>query len=110
VSVSVNSVEVDVGSEVTNELSAARELLRQRAVAIGLLHGAAKEEAKVGQAIEELLAPEVVTPAPTEEECRRYYVAHPREFQSGDLVHAAHSVPGDAIRAGHEIRARQSRR
>ena len=107
--VSVNNVEVDVGSGITNELAAARELLRQRAVAIGLLDAATADEAKADQAIEELLAREVVTPAPTEEECRRYYETHPREFQSGDLVHARHilfqvtsSVPVPEIRARAE--------
>jgi peptidyl-prolyl cis-trans isomerase C len=107
--VSVNSVEVDVGSEITNELAAARELLRQRAVAIGLLDAARADKTKVDQAIEELLAREVVTPAPTEGECRRYYEGHSREFQSGDLVHARHilfqvtpSVPVPEIRARAE--------
>jgi peptidyl-prolyl cis-trans isomerase C len=107
--VSVNSVEVDVGSEITNELAAARELLRQRAVAIGLLEMATANEVRIDQAIEELLAREVVTPAPTEEECRRYYESHQREFQSGDLVHARHilfqvtpSVPIPEIRARAE--------
>ena len=89
-SVSVNGVEVTAGPETTSELSAARELLRQRAVAVGLLDEAATEEAAIEQAIEELLAREVVTPIPTDEECRRYYDAHPREFESGDLVHARH--------------------
>ena len=42
-SVSVNSVEVTAGPETTNELSAARELLRQRAVAVGLLDAATTE-------------------------------------------------------------------
>jgi peptidyl-prolyl cis-trans isomerase C len=109
VSISVNSVEVAVGSEKTNELAAVRELLRQRAVAIGLLDTAMVDEVKVDQAIEELLALEVVTPAPTEQECRRYYEAHPRQFQSGDLVHARHilfqvtpSVPVPEIRARAE--------
>ena len=89
-SVSVNGVDVTAGPETTSELSAARELLRQRAVAVGLLDEAATEEAATEQAIEELLAYEVVTPIPKEEECRRYYDAHPREFESGDLVHARH--------------------
>jgi peptidyl-prolyl cis-trans isomerase C len=108
-SVSVNSIEVAVGSETTNELAAARELLRQRAIAVGLLGAATADEAKVVQAIEELLAREVSTPAPTEEECRRYYESHPREFRSGDLVHARHilfqvtpSVPVPEIRARAE--------
>lgn len=89
-SVSVNGVDVTAGPETTSELSAARELLRQRAVAVSLLDEAATEEAATEQAIEELLAREVVTPIPKEEECRRYYDAHPREFESGDLVHARH--------------------
>ncbi len=89
-SVSVNGVKVTAGPETTSELTAARELLRQRAVAVGLLDEASTEEAAIDQAIEALLAREVVTPSPTEEECRRYYDAHPREFDSGDLVHARH--------------------
>jgi len=89
-SVSVNGVEVVPGSDATGELSAARELLRQRAVALGILDGASTDEAAVEQAIEELLEREVVTPAPTDEECRRYYAAHRLEFVSGDLVHARH--------------------
>ena len=89
-SLSVNGVEVTAGPEMTSELGAARELLRQRAVAIGLLSGASAEEGAIEQAIEELLAQEVVTPTPTEEDSRRYYDAHPREFESGDLVHARH--------------------
>jgi peptidyl-prolyl cis-trans isomerase C len=36
------------------------------------------------------MAREVVVPAPTEEECQRYYEAHPQDFRSGDLVHARH--------------------
>lgn len=89
-SVSVNGVEVTARPEATDELTAARELLRQRAVTVGILDAASIDEAATEQAIEELLAREVVTPNPTEEECRRYYDAHPREFESGDLVHARH--------------------
>ena len=89
-SVSVNGVDVRVEPKTTGELAAARELLRQRAVALGILDEASTEGAAIEQAIEELLAREVVTPTPTEEECRRYYEAHPHEFESGDLVHARH--------------------
>lgn len=88
--ISVNGIDVTVGPETTNELTAARELLRQRAVAAGLLGEASTEDAVTDRAIEELLAREVATPTPTEEECRRYYGAHPHEFESGDLVHARH--------------------
>ena len=71
-------------------MAAARELLRQRAVQVGLLEPGETGETTVGEALEALLAREVVTPEPTEEECRRYYEGHPQEFQSGDLVHARH--------------------
>jgi peptidyl-prolyl cis-trans isomerase C len=108
-SVSVNGVEVAARPEATDELTAARELLRQRAVAIGVLDAAATDEGATDRAIEELLAREVLTPAPTDEECRRYYDGHPREFESGDLVHARHilfqvtpSAPVPEIRARAE--------
>ncbi len=89
-SVSVNGVEIAVEPDGSSELVAARELLRQRAVAVGLLAGNANESTAIDAAIEALLEREVVTPSPTDDECRRYYEGHPREFQSGDLVHARH--------------------
>lgn len=89
--VTVNGIEIPVGSGGPAELAAARELLRQRAVEVGLLGPATTEEEEtVDAAIETLLAREVVTPSPGDEECRRYYEGHRREFQSGDLVHARH--------------------
>jgi peptidyl-prolyl cis-trans isomerase C len=106
---SVNGVEIIAGEETPDELAAVRELLRQRAVEVGLLDRGASEGAAIEQALEVLLAREVVTPEPTEEECRRYYEGHPQEFQSGDLVHARHilfqvtqSVPVPEIRARAE--------
>ncbi len=42
-SVSVNGVDVTAGPETTSELSAARELLRQRAVAVGILDAGSTE-------------------------------------------------------------------
>jgi len=89
-SVSVNGVDVAVGPEANGEFGAARELLRQRAIAVGILDAASIVAAIIDQAIEELIAREVVTPTPTEEECRRYYDTHPEEFASGDLVHVRH--------------------
>jgi peptidyl-prolyl cis-trans isomerase C len=88
--ISVNSLEIDVAPGASGELTAARELLRQRAVVVGLLAAGMRTEAVIDESIEALLAQEVVTPSPTAEECRRYYEGHPREFQSGDLVHARH--------------------
>lgn len=88
--VSINNVDVAVGPHETDAFAAAHELLRQRAVALGLLDAAARDAAAIDAAIEALLAREVATPSPTEEECLRYYEAHPREFVSGELVHARH--------------------
>lgn len=108
-SVLVNGIDVTIEKDMTGELAAARELLRQRALAIGLLKEKSIDEKSVDQAIEELLAREVVIPEPTEEECRRYYELHPKEFESGELVHARHilfqvtpSVRIPAIRARAE--------
>jgi peptidyl-prolyl cis-trans isomerase C len=88
--VTVNGIEIAVGSDEPAELAAARELLRQRAVEAGFLDGETADDDEIGQRIEALLAREVVTPSPDEEECRRYYESHQREFQSGDLVHVRH--------------------
>lgn len=84
----VNGIEIAVDGPA--ELSAARELLRQRAVEVDLLGSTVTDEETVDAAIETLLGREVVTPSPGDEECRRYYEGHRREFQSGDLVHARH--------------------
>jgi peptidyl-prolyl cis-trans isomerase C len=87
---SVNGIAVAVEADRPAEWAAAQELLRQRAVAVGLLDPSVEDEAAVESAIEALLEKEVVTPAPTEAECRRYYEQNPAEFESGDLVHARH--------------------
>jgi peptidyl-prolyl cis-trans isomerase C len=87
---SVNGMAVAVEAGQPAEFAAARELMRQRAVAIGLLDPIAEDEEAVERAIEALLEKEVVTPQPTEAECRRYYEQNPAEFESGDLVHVRH--------------------
>jgi peptidyl-prolyl cis-trans isomerase C len=87
---SVNGMAVAVEADAPAEFAAARELLRQRAVAIGLLDAVAEDDTTVDEAIEALLEKEVVTPVPTEAECRRYYEQNPAEFENGDLVHARH--------------------
>jgi peptidyl-prolyl cis-trans isomerase C len=89
-SISVNGIDVAIAADMSPELAAARELLRQRALALGMLDASTTDEAAIDEAIEELLAREVAAPSPTEDECRRYYEAHPQEFQSGDLVHCRH--------------------
>ncbi len=87
--ISVNGVAVDPAGSPSPELAAARELLRQRAVALGLAPEDA-DDAAAAAAIEALLDAEVQTPTPAEAECRRYYDAHQDRFRSGDIVHARH--------------------
>jgi peptidyl-prolyl cis-trans isomerase C len=87
---SVNGMAVAVEADAPAEFAAARELLRQRAVATGLLGSAIEDEETIEAAIEKLLEKEVTTPQPTDAECRRYYEQNPAEFESGDLVHARH--------------------
>jgi peptidyl-prolyl cis-trans isomerase C len=87
---SINGMAVAVDADAPAEFAAARELLRQRAVAIGLLDPADEDERAIEAAIEKLLEKEAATPQPTEAECRRYYERNQAEFESGDLVHARH--------------------
>lgn len=105
--ISVNGVTVD-SSHSSPELATVHELLRQRAVALGVLPPEAEEDA-IMAGIERLLDIEVKTPSPTEAEIRRFYEAHADEFRSGDLVFARHILfqvaPGshlDLIRAQAE--------
>jgi peptidyl-prolyl cis-trans isomerase C len=88
--VTVNGIAVTDDGDAPAALLAAQELLRQRAVETGLLDAGTSDEAEIAKATEALLAREVMTPTPGEEECRRYYEANPAEFVSGDLVHARH--------------------
>ena len=76
-SVSVNGVDVTIEGDMTAETAAARELLRQRALALGLLEDAVTDEETVEGALEELLLREVAIPDATEDECRRYYESQP---------------------------------
>jgi len=98
-SVTVNGVEVDAGGWPSPEVAAIRELLRQRASALGMLSAADSEN--IEGAIERLLAIEVRVPTPTEAECRRHYETHRKDFHSGDLVQARHILfqvtPGVSI-------------
>lgn len=98
--ISINGIAVDPAPWPTPELAAVRELLRQRAVAVGLLAPGVDQEEE-GAAIEALLEREVTTPEPSEEECRRFYDAHPGAFRSGDLIFARHILfqitPGSPV-------------
>lgn len=107
--ITVNGVAVDAAGHASPQAAAVRELLRQRAVAAGF--GAANLSGEEADAsIERLLETEVATPEPGEEECRRYYDAHPAEFTSGELAFARHilfqvtpGAPVPAIRAKAEL-------
>ena len=107
--ISVNGVVVDAAGRASPEAAAVRELLRQRALAAGLAAGETTG-AETDAAIERLLEAEVSTPEPGEEECRRYYDAHPAEITSGELAFARHilfqvtpGAPVPAIRAKAEL-------
>jgi peptidyl-prolyl cis-trans isomerase C len=64
-----------------------RELLAQRAVATGLLASGADLD---DETVDRLLELECTTPAPSVEECQRYYAANMQNFRSPDLVLARH--------------------
>jgi peptidyl-prolyl cis-trans isomerase C len=87
---SVNGITLAVEGDASAELTAVRELFRQRAVDLGLLDPGTDDDATIRAAIETLLEKEVATPVATEAECRRYYEQNPGEFESGDLVYARH--------------------
>jgi peptidyl-prolyl cis-trans isomerase C len=87
--VSVNGVAVDVEGHPTPKAAAARELLRQEAARAGFV-AAGADAAAAEAGIERLLDEAVRVPEPSRDECRRYYDAHSREFESGALVAARH--------------------
>ncbi len=105
----VNAIRVATARFPSAEAAAVHELLRQRAVFLGLVSDGG-EAPQVEEALERLLEAEAAGASPSEEECRRYYDAHPEEFTSGELVFARHilfqvtpgvSVP--ALRAKAEL-------
>jgi peptidyl-prolyl cis-trans isomerase C len=106
--ITVNGVAVDVEGHPSAQAAAARELLRQRAVAVGLVRADAAG-AETDTAVERLLEREVTIPEAGEEECRRYHESHGAEFTSGELAFARHilfqvtpGAPLPAIRAQAE--------
>ncbi|WAL85092.1 peptidylprolyl isomerase [Pandoraea sp. XJJ-1] len=74
---------------------AIRELVRQRAVELGLPIDADRPDAMA----DAVFAKEVATPVATAEESRRYYEQHRDRFTSGELVHASHILFGVTGRA-----------
>jgi len=107
--ISINGVSVGTAEFPSPHAAAAHELLRQRALSLGMVTGDADAEA-VDAAIERLLEREVKTPEPTETECRQYYDANAKRFVSGELVAARHilfqltpGAPVNALRAKAEL-------
>jgi len=103
-----------------DDLSVIRDLLRERAIEVGLCAESAGDE-EVDSAIEALLEREVIVPSPTGEECRRWYDTHLDEFVAGELVFARHILfavtprtPVEALRQKaeqtlHELRQHPER-
>jgi peptidyl-prolyl cis-trans isomerase C len=84
------------------------ELLRQRAVAAGLLDAADEPVAgatteAAGAAIEALIERELERPAADEPTCRRYHAANPARFAAGERVRLRHvlfaATPGVDVAA-----------
>ena len=84
------------------------ELLRQRAVAQGLLAPHAGDLApELGEAerlvLEAMVDAEVHSPEPQEEECQRYHQAHTAQFTVGQVLHVRHILfavtPGINVQA-----------
>ena len=92
---------------------ACSELLRQAAIAAGLLAaddpepqaGAMSEAASA--AIEDLLDHELQLPEPSEEACRRHHAAHAARYAAGERVHARHVL--FAVTPGVEVAALRQR-
>ena len=64
-----------------------RELLRQRAVALGMLD---EHMLLDDAAVDALLARELNVPQSTRADCERYYRQHPARFRRNDIVYASH--------------------
>ena len=124
----VNDIEIATADEVLDEEAlrqrACTELLRQRAIGLGLLaaddptprDGAISQAAS--EAIEALIAQELAGPEPDETACRRHYDANARHYAQGERLQLRHVLfavtPGVDVgllrqRAeGHLIRLRAS--
>lgn len=97
---------------------AIRELLLQRARAIGLVKpDQPLDDAACDAVIEALRTREAPTPEPGEAECRRLYEAQRARFRSGDLVEARHilfavtpAAPVETVRRQAEATLKQARR
>jgi len=78
--------DIDPDNEARRAL-AIRELLRQRAVALGMLD---EQSPLDDTAFDALIARELHVPQPTRADCERYYSQHPARFRRNDIVYASH--------------------
>ena len=87
-----------------------RELLRQRAQALGMpVSAGAEASAADDELIETLIDREATVPEPGEAECRRFYAANPARFTHGEVAEVRHilfavtpGAPLNALRARAE--------
>ncbi len=114
---SINGVALNTAAEAlsADELRqrACTELLRQAAVAEGLLAGGdvpgtdgILSEAAT-QAIETLLERKLTIPDPSDEECQRHYAANPSRYATGERVRARHIL--FAVTQGVDVVALRNR-
>ncbi|HJU23582.1 MAG TPA: peptidylprolyl isomerase [Casimicrobiaceae bacterium] len=82
------------------DFAAVRELLSQRAIREGLCAAGAPRD-DVDAAIETLLSHDVAVPAPTVDECRRWYERHASAHCAGELAFVRHIL--FAVTAGTPI-------
>jgi len=92
---------------------ACTELLRQAAIADGLLDGADPApgdgaiSTAASAAIDAWLERELQLPEPSEEACRRHHAAHPARYRSGERVRARHIL--FAVTPGTDVVALRNR-
>ena len=113
----INAVALNSANETLSDdelrQRACSELLRQAAIATGLLpecdvagtDGVLSEEAS--SAIETLLEQNLVIPEPSEDECRRHHAAHQSFYSSGEQVKARHIL--FAVTQGVDVVALRNR-
>ncbi|MFA9441427.1 peptidylprolyl isomerase [Uliginosibacterium sp. sgz301328] len=98
----INGVTVESHTPGDLRAAAVQELLRQEAVAEGLLEPSASDDA-TAEALEALLEKHVSVPSPDEAELGRYFDAHRTRYSNGELVFASHILlqmtPGTPVAA-----------
>ena len=110
--VALNPLRQDLSDEDLRQ-RACTELLRQAAIADGLLDGADTApgdgaiSAAASEAIEAWLERELRLPDPSDDACRRHHAAHPARYRSGERVLARHIL--FAVTPGTDVVALRNR-